>query len=119
MTTKTNDQQIAPGCDCGCGSTTRGGRYLPGHDAKHKKQLIDDALAGSKRAEAKLEKLGWTKFLEARRKKPASKPESAGPDHPPQPPRRRGRLPKSSSVAPEEYAVHVPEFENGSGAVDQ
>lgn len=56
-------------CHCGCGGSTKGGRYLPGHDAKHKKALIEAALLGGKRAVNRLEKLGWTKFLEAARAK--------------------------------------------------
>lgn len=120
MTTKPDKPQIAPCCDCGCGAATRGGRYLPGHDAKHKKQLIDDALHGSKRAESKLAKLGWTKFLEAKRQvqaKPGRKPRTA--DHPvATPPRRRGRPPKSGFL-PVEHAVHAPGFDTGSGAVEQ
>ncbi|WP_397381467.1 hypothetical protein [Prosthecobacter sp.] len=56
-------------CHCGCGGSTKGGRYLPGHDAKRKKALIADALLGGKRAANKLDKLGWTKFLEAARPK--------------------------------------------------
>lgn len=58
-----------PECECGCGGATKGGRFLPGHDAKLKKALVAAALSGSKRAEAKLEKLGWTKFLDAKREK--------------------------------------------------
>ena len=56
-------------CHCDCGGSTKGGRYLPGHDAKHKKALIEAALLGGKRAANKLEKLGWTKFLESARSK--------------------------------------------------
>lgn len=56
-------------CHCGCGGSTKGGRYLPGHDAKHKAALVGDARKGSKRAANKLEKLGWAKFLEAARLK--------------------------------------------------
>jgi len=55
-----------PQCECGCGDVTKGGRFLPGHDAKLKKSLIESALEGSKRAATKLEKLGWTKFLAAK-----------------------------------------------------
>ena len=33
-------------CTCGCGGTTKGGRYLPGHDAKHHAQMN----GGSKKA---------------------------------------------------------------------
>ena len=32
-------------CGCGCGGQTKGGRYLPGHDAKHKGILIKKAKA--------------------------------------------------------------------------
>jgi hypothetical protein len=53
----------APRCLCGCGGQTKGGRFLPGHDAKLKKVLLTDARAGKKRAVNKLEKLGWSKFL--------------------------------------------------------
>ena len=59
-------KQVSPSCHCGCGGTTKGGRYLPGHDAKHKKALVEAALGGGKRAANKLEKLGWSKFLEAK-----------------------------------------------------
>lgn len=63
----TNKHTPKPHCHCGCGGTTKGGRYLPGHDAKHKKALVESALGGSKRAAHKLEQLGWSKFLEAAR----------------------------------------------------
>ena len=56
----------APECLCGCGGHTKGGRFLPGHDAKLKKALVADARAGKKRAKNKLEKLGWSKFLTLR-----------------------------------------------------
>ncbi len=58
-----------PACLCGCGGNTKGGRYLPGHDAKHKSALIRAALGGGKRAEKKIGELGWTKFLEKARGK--------------------------------------------------
>ena len=64
MTTKKNSK--TPQCECGCGANTKGGRFLPGHDAKLKKALLDSALGGSKRAANKLEKLGWKKFLDAK-----------------------------------------------------
>jgi hypothetical protein len=59
----------APQCECGCGGTTKGGRFLPGHDAKLKKQLIGLALTGKKRAANRLEKLGWIKHLAAAKQK--------------------------------------------------
>lgn len=52
-------------CACGCGETTAGGRFLPGHDAKLKSQLLavsrsDEAPAPErKKAKAKLRRLGW------------------------------------------------------------
>jgi hypothetical protein len=55
----------APECECGCGGHTKGGRFLPGHDSKLKKELIGQALGGKKRARNRLEKLGWGKFLKA------------------------------------------------------
>ena len=54
----------APICLCGCEGQTKGGRFLPGHDAKLKKALLAAARAGKKRAANKLEKLGWSKFLD-------------------------------------------------------
>jgi hypothetical protein len=54
----------APICMCGCGGQTKGGRFLPGHDAKLKKALVADARAGKKRAINKLVKLGWSKFVQ-------------------------------------------------------
>ena len=59
----TKPKTKAPECLCGCGGRTKGGRFLPGHDAKLKKVLVADARAGKKRARKKLEKLGWSKFL--------------------------------------------------------
>jgi hypothetical protein len=60
-------QRTADERDCGCGETTKGGHYLPGHDSKHKSALVQAALGGSKRAETTLEQLGWAKFLDAKR----------------------------------------------------
>ena len=66
LTTKVRN--LSGECQCGCGSqTSRGSRYLPGHDARHKSTLIQDSLAGSQDAERKLETLGWSNFLVAAR----------------------------------------------------
>ncbi len=70
MSTKTKIK--APECLCGCGGRTKGGRFLPGHDAKLKKALVADALAGKKRAANKLEKLGWSWYLDKARAKSAA-----------------------------------------------
>jgi len=51
-------------CLCRCGGITKGGRFLPGHDAKLKKALIESARSGSKRALNKLTALGWIKFYD-------------------------------------------------------
>lgn len=54
-------------CECGCGSTVRN-RFLPGHDARLRSQLINQAIEarnGRSRESARkrLDKLGWTHFL--------------------------------------------------------
>lgn len=54
-------------CHCGCKGTTGGGKYLPGHDAKHKSALVKAALGGDSRAEAVLADKGWTRFLDKAR----------------------------------------------------
>ena len=90
-----SNQPTKTECECGCGGATKGGRFLPGHDAKLKKALVEAAMNGSKRAETKLEKLGWKKFLDAKRekvtatRKPDAKPAKAG---------NRRRSPRSSPV---------------------
>lgn len=53
-------------CACGCGAAVRR-RYLPGHDARHKETLIRRSLQGDTTAKVTLARLGWAKFLEARR----------------------------------------------------
>lgn len=32
-------------CECGCGGQTKGGRYLPGHDAKHHSRIAKEREA--------------------------------------------------------------------------
>lgn len=71
MSKKSKDTKTLPTCECGCGATTRGGRYVPGHDARRRRDLIESALGGSKRAETILRKLGWSHFLDAKRAKQA------------------------------------------------
>ncbi|QBZ73222.1 hypothetical protein SEA_THERESITA_33 [Microbacterium phage Theresita] len=64
-----------PECLCGCGGRTKGGRYLPGHDAKHvawQASLVQNSLLTPKQAlaelptpalhnklVARLRKMGW------------------------------------------------------------
>jgi hypothetical protein len=54
-------------CTCGCGGQTRGGRFLPGHDAQLKSRLVTAAREGNKGDRAKavkrLEELGWEKYI--------------------------------------------------------
>jgi len=76
MNTKTKIK--APECLCGCGGRTKGGRFLPGHDAKLKKALVADARAGKERAASKLEKLGWSKFLQEHPKSSTSMKNGCG-----------------------------------------
>jgi hypothetical protein len=107
MTTKSTKKDAAkPLCDCGCGETTKGGRYLAGHDAKHKSALVQAALGGSKRAETKLEQLGWTKFLDAKRSLLAKKEakaakKTAKPEKEAEEPKRRGRKPAAQAETAE------------------
>lgn len=55
-------------CVCGCGGTTKGGKFLPGHDARHKSNLIKEVLADeSEAALAELTERGWLIFLEKAR----------------------------------------------------
>jgi hypothetical protein len=56
-------------CRCGCGGWTRGGRFLPGHDARLKGQLLraarglDNSVYGRDEAVDALARLGWSHFL--------------------------------------------------------
>lgn len=56
-------------CICECGGTTKGGRFLPGHDAKLKSRLLstmrDGEAPASERALAlsRLEELGWGRYV--------------------------------------------------------
>lgn len=64
------DAPAFPLCHCGCGGRTKGGRYIPGHDARHKGRLMREAfyLEGTEKGEASLLELqlrGWMKFYPA------------------------------------------------------
>lgn len=54
-------------CLCECGEQTRGGKFLPGHDAKLKARLVDACKSDKERisgkAKARLEELGWGNFI--------------------------------------------------------
>lgn len=60
-----------PYCLCGCGIKTKGGQFVPGHDARYKSQLIATALGDDEDAAVEAERIlegrGWTKFLDKRR----------------------------------------------------
>jgi hypothetical protein len=77
---------------------------MPGHDAILKKALIESALGGSKRAESKLEALGWSKFLTAKRetRDAAKKAKKAGPK-----PRRRAKQSKEAGVQQESQMTEL------------
>ncbi|MFI5282468.1 MAG: hypothetical protein ACHQ0J_04995 [Candidatus Dormibacterales bacterium] len=49
-------------CMCGCGAETQS-RFKPGHDARLHSRLINEAIAGSKAAEKRLDELGWLPSL--------------------------------------------------------
>lgn len=54
-------------CRCGCGGMTRGGRFLPGHDAKLKAKLIrqyrSDNPIEREDAETQAGQLGWSHLI--------------------------------------------------------
>ncbi len=50
-------------CICGCEGKTRGGRFVPGHDAKLKSVLRKQILAGDESARARMIELGWEKYV--------------------------------------------------------
>lgn len=60
--TKTKRRQVRD-CACGCGQKTRGGEFLPGHDAKLKSQLVAKIQGGTpnekRSARAVLRRRGW------------------------------------------------------------
>ena len=53
------DQAEVPICMCGCEQPTRGGEFLPGHDARLKSRLLSAARGGDVQARAKLLERGW------------------------------------------------------------
>lgn len=52
-----------PKCECGCKTATKGGRFLPGHDAKLKSKLVGAVRDGDKAAAKRMRDLGWERFL--------------------------------------------------------
>lgn len=46
-------------CECACGGTTRGGRFMPGHDAKLTSLLLAAAKQGDEAAREDLRRRGW------------------------------------------------------------
>ncbi len=46
-------------CGCGCGSMTKGGAFVIGHDMKRKSSLLTAFDAGDEAAGAKLVERGW------------------------------------------------------------
>lgn len=58
---------MATMCLCECGKETRGGSFLPGHDAKYKSALVKRALDDDAEAYTILEQRGWVKFLDKSR----------------------------------------------------
>jgi hypothetical protein len=49
-------------CEC-CGEATRGGRFLPGHDAKLASTLRERVVSGDKEAYAEMQRRGWLSKL--------------------------------------------------------
>lgn len=55
----------APRCLCGCGDRTKGGRFIPGHDARLKGKLQTAFRAGKLSASQKslINDLNWSRFM--------------------------------------------------------
>jgi hypothetical protein len=64
-------------CVCGCGGTTKGGDFLPGHDARHKSNLFKEARAGNTDALAEIDRRNWMHLYDksvAKRDEPTARP---------------------------------------------
>lgn len=59
VTAKTPRKDAPKPCECGCGRTTKGGKFVVGHDAKRKSSLLTAARAGDDAARAELLERGW------------------------------------------------------------
>lgn len=65
-----------PDCECGCNEPTKGGKFLPGHDAKLKARLIREVIAGGNPgAEQELASRGWISHLERKLERMSKTPE--------------------------------------------
>lgn len=99
----TSAEDVMPFCICGCGGKTKGGSFIPGHDAKLKSILIKGVLEQTKVEALEtltpdeclvvLEERGWTKFLDKARDV-ASRPKKE---------RRAASKEKNTSEAWDEY----------------
>lgn len=61
---------IFPLCQCGCDDRTKGGRFIPGHDAKLKSTLMrtlyyNEPFEAGEQAKLELQMRGWFKFYPA------------------------------------------------------
>jgi hypothetical protein len=56
----------ARACTCGCGGTTRGGRYLPGHDSRHLAALRTDVRSRALTVEGALAEVAHSERLQAK-----------------------------------------------------
>jgi hypothetical protein len=52
-------------CEC-CGEPTRGGRFLPGHDAKLVSRLVEKIRAGDREAYEEMKRRNWLKKIPAK-----------------------------------------------------
>lgn len=50
-----------PSCMCGCGKKTKGGKFLPGHDAKLRGKLIRGDIKGNSAQWSFFRSHGWKK----------------------------------------------------------
>ena len=67
-----------PDCICECGGQTKGGEFLPGHDARYKSALLKRYIENDdSEALMILTRRKWTKFIEASKRQAKIKAERA------------------------------------------
>lgn len=74
LTVTSPERQVGRPCECGCGGTTGGGLWLPGHDAKRKSALFAMVRTGTKKEQtaalAEIAQRGWPSPAEPKAKAP-------------------------------------------------
>jgi len=86
--------KTAPVCGCGCRATTKGGRFLPGHDAKFHSAMNKAAIQRSSKTAKETKTVKTVKIA-----KPKPAADEADPEH------HQEKLPAAFVVKPNEHYV--------------